>query len=98
MTFKEELKGRQPVLYARVSTEEQKKTLSNQVDILEKWLKDAGITRKPKVFKEQVSGTVALPPMLGDAIAYCAERPGKTFLSGETTSASAGIGATADRT
>ena len=80
MTFKEELKGRQPVLYARVSTEEQKKTLSNQVDILEKWLKDAGITRKPKVFKEQVSGTVALPPMLGDAIAYCAERPGKTFL------------------
>ena len=80
MSFKQELKGRQPVLYARVSTEEQKKTLSNQVDILEKWLKDAGITRKPKVFKEQVSGTVALPPMLGTAIAYCAERPGKTFL------------------
>lgn len=80
MTFKSDLKGRQPVIYARVSTDEQKKTLGNQVAGLEKWLTTEGITREPKVFKEQVSGTVALPPALNEAIQYCIARPSKTFL------------------
>jgi len=80
MTFKAELKGREPVLYARVSTKDQAKTLKTQIQVLEKWLKDNGITRKPKVFKEQISGTASDPPELLKAIEYCVARPSKTFL------------------
>ena len=80
MSMKSELAGRQPVLVSRVSTEEQKKTLKAQVSTLEKWLKDNGITRKPKIFAAQETGTSTLPQVLEDAIAYCVERPGKTFL------------------
>ena len=80
MTFKAELKGREPVLYARVSTKDQRKTLKTQIAVLEKWLKDNGITRKPKIFQEQVSGTSSEPPQLLKAIEYCVARPSKTFL------------------
>lgn len=80
MTFKTTLKGREPVLYIRVSTKEQKGTLNAQEAFLEKWLTDNGISRKTKVFKEQVSGTTMQPPELLKAIAYCASKPGKTFL------------------
>ena len=56
MSFKKRLAGREPVIYARVSTKDQKKTLKTQIEFLEGWLKSKGITRKPKVFREQVSG------------------------------------------
>ncbi len=80
LSMKTALSGRQPVLYCRVSTKEQKKTLTAQETVLLDWLKQNGIKRKPKVFKEQVSGTSEEPPMLLEAIAYCVARPGKTFL------------------
>jgi len=80
MTFKAELKGREPVLYARVSTKDQRKTLKTQIQVLEKWLKDNGITRKPKIFQEQISGTSSEPPELLKAIEYCVSKPSKTFL------------------
>ena len=57
LSFKTTLKGREPVLYVRASTKEQKGTLKTQEETLLKWLKAQGITRKPKVFSEQISGT-----------------------------------------
>jgi len=81
MIFNKALKGREAVLWVRVSTEEQKKTMQSQEDYLRKYLKDNGYGRKSiKVFKQQVSGTVALPDELDAAITYCGERPGKCFL------------------
>jgi len=80
VTFKEALKGREPVLYVRASTKEQKGTLKTQEAVLRDWLKRNGITRKPRVEAEQVSGTTMQPPGLLRAVGYCAERPGKTFL------------------
>jgi len=81
MIFKKDLAGREAVLWVRVSTEEQKKTMKSQEDFLMKYLKDNGYARKKvTVFKEQVSGTVALPDQLAAAIAYCQERAGKCFL------------------
>lgn len=80
MTFKDALKGREPVIYVRVSTKEQKGTLPKQIATIEAWLKANKITRKPKVFKEQTSGTNPNPPELLKAIEYCISKPGKTFL------------------
>lgn len=80
MTFKQALKGREPILYARVSTREQKNTLKAQLAAGEAWLKEQGITRKFKVFSEQTSGTNPAPPVLLDAIEYATQKPGKAFL------------------
>lgn len=80
MTFKQVLKGREPVVYARVSTKDQKNTLKNQIATLEKWLKANGITRKPKVFQEVVSGTSINPPELEKAIIHATQKPSKSFL------------------
>lgn len=46
MKWAELLKGRQPVIYARVSTKEQKKTLTAQANGIKKWLKENKITRE----------------------------------------------------
>ena len=80
MTFKQTLKGREPIIYARVSTKEQKGTLPKQISTITAWLKINGITRKPKIFKEQTSGTNPNPPELLKAIEYAISKPGKTFL------------------
>lgn len=80
MTFKQALKGREPYLYVRASTKDQKGTLKNQLESLKNWLKANGITRKPKVFQEIVSGTSIDPPELLKAIAGATEKPGKAFL------------------
>lgn len=79
--FKKALKGREPVIYVRVSTKEQAGTLKTQIETVEKWLKANGITRKPKVFKEQTSGTNPNPPELLNAIEYATSKPGKSFLA-----------------
>jgi len=80
MSFKQMLAGREPVIAARVSTREQKKTLDAQVSACESWLKSQGITRKPKVFKGVGSGTEPNPPVIVEAVDYCTSKPGKTFL------------------
>ena len=41
---------------------------------------DNGISRKPKVFMEQVSGTSRQPPELLKAIEYAASKPSKAFI------------------
>ena len=80
MTFKKALKGREPIIYARVSSKDQKATLKNQIETLTKWLKANGITRKPKVFQEVISGTSINPPELEKAIAHATVKPSKSFL------------------
>lgn len=79
--FKKALKGREPVIYVRVSTKEQAGTLKTQIETVEKWLKTNGLTRKAKVFKEQTSGTNPNPPELLKAIEYATSKPGKSFLA-----------------
>jgi len=65
---KETLKGRKIIIYARVSTEEQKGTLSTQVAAIKKGLKDLGIKQVPEVFQEQASGTKIDRPELRKAV------------------------------
>ena len=65
---KDTLKGRKIIIYARVSTEEQKGTLSTQVAAIKKGLADLGIKQVPEVFQEQASGTKLDRPQLKRAI------------------------------
>jgi len=65
---KEALKGRKVIIYARVSTDEQKGTLSTQVQAIKNGLKDLGFKGKAEVFQEQVSGTSLDRPALFEAI------------------------------
>lgn len=80
MKWKDELKGREPVIYARVSTKEQKGTLKTQVAGITKWLADNKITRKPVIFQEQISGTTKEPAKWLEAVEYAISKPNKTFL------------------
>ena len=68
MEKKEALKGRKVIIYARVSTDEQKGTLSTQVQAIKNGLKDLGFKGKAEVFQEQVSGTSLDRPALFEAI------------------------------
>ena len=76
------LKGREPLIYARVSTTEQKGTLPAQVETVKKWLKSEGIKRKPRVFMEQVSGSKRLSERkaLAEMITYAESKPGKVAI------------------
>ena len=80
MSFKDDLKGREPVIYLRVSTKAQRSTLKAQRKTCEDWLKQQGITRKVRVYEEIIPGTAEDPPELLNAVGYCASKPGKCFL------------------
>lgn len=80
MKWKDALKGREPVIYARVSTKEQKGTLKTQVAGITKWLTSNKITRKPVIFQEQISGTTKEPTKWLEAVEYATSKPNKTFL------------------
>jgi len=82
MPVKAALKGREPLIYARVSTGEQKATLPAQAGTVADWLKGLGVRRKPRVFMEQVSGTkrLAQRPVLAEMIEYANTKPGKVAI------------------
>ncbi|MBL6743883.1 MAG: recombinase family protein [Candidatus Poseidonia sp.] len=80
MNFKQVLKGREPVIAARVSTREQSNTLKAQVAACKAWLIEQGITRSPKVFTGTGSGTEPNPPVIVEAVDYCVKKPGKRVL------------------
>jgi len=81
MTFKQALKGRTPVIYARVSTGDQTGTLPTQIDAVKGWLKREKIPgSRIKTFKEQVSGTATNPPEFTKAVMFVLANPEKYFL------------------
>ena len=56
-TVQEALKGAKIIVYARVSTGSQKKTLDNQIETVRNYLSGMGITKEPlAIFAERVSG------------------------------------------
>ena len=81
MDIKKDVKGRIPVIYARVSTGDQTGTLPTQVNAVKEWMKRNKIPQSGiKVFKEQVSGTATSPPKLREAIEFILKNPEKYFL------------------
>lgn len=81
MDIKKDVKGRIPVIYARVSTGDQTGTLPTQVSSVKEWLKRNKIPQSGlKVFKEQVSGSSTNPPKLTEAIEFILKNPEKYFL------------------
>ena len=80
--LKEALKGRLPVIYARVSTDEQKGTLNPQVKELKEALLAIGVKREPVVFKEQISGTLRTRdrPALKEMTEFLEKKAGKAAI------------------
>jgi DNA invertase Pin-like site-specific DNA recombinase len=82
LLIKKTLKGRIPVIYARVSTKKQKGTLPDQVNGIKNELIALGIKKEPVVFMEQVSGSKRADerPQLQAMLDYLEGKDGKAAI------------------